>query len=224
MPAGKYSFYLHSDDRTDVAAAATLETVSQPLRGEFLRTAAIAGSVLYRIDCRLPGLLTELFDGQLRAGQFFSLLGAVSGRYLMASTVSSEGLTPLTGNVDDAGAERRRFTLQLLDDIASVDTAQLLESLPSRVRGTLLRNLLIAGFALHTLDSRFPRLLATLPVPPVNVDELQHLAAQVTGSQIVASTREPENSDGPKPVSVPEKEMPEASATAEIRNNMKKVF
>lgn len=43
MPDGQYSFYLHSDDRTDIAAMATISTISQPLRGEFIRTAATAG-------------------------------------------------------------------------------------------------------------------------------------------------------------------------------------
>lgn len=47
MPDGQYSFYLHSDDRTDIAAMATISTISQPLRGEFIRTAATAGAVVY---------------------------------------------------------------------------------------------------------------------------------------------------------------------------------
>ncbi|CAH1460100.1 Plasmid stability protein (plasmid) [Klebsiella quasipneumoniae] len=48
MPDGQYSFYLHSDDRTDIAAMATISTISQPLRGEFIRTAATAGAVVYQ--------------------------------------------------------------------------------------------------------------------------------------------------------------------------------
>ncbi|HBX8428203.1 TPA: Mediator of plasmid stability, partial [Klebsiella pneumoniae] len=28
MPDGQYSFYLHSDDRTDIAAMATINTIS----------------------------------------------------------------------------------------------------------------------------------------------------------------------------------------------------
>ena len=37
MPDGQYSFYLHSDDRTDITAMATISTISQPLRGDFIR-------------------------------------------------------------------------------------------------------------------------------------------------------------------------------------------
>ncbi len=223
MPAGKYSFYLHSDDRTDVAAAATLETVSQPLRGEFLRTAAVAGTVLYRIDCRLPGLLTELFDGHLRAGQLFSLLGAISGHYLSAAAVETEDLNALpagTESEDESRTERRRFTLQLLDDHTSRDSAALLDSLPSRVRGQQLRNLLIAGFALHTLDNRIPRLLASLPVPPASVAELQRLAEQVTGTQ----GRMPALPTGSVSQPPSEPETPTSCTTAVIRSNMKKIL
>ena len=67
MPAGKYSFYLHSDDQVDLAAARAVDNISQPLRGDFLRTVAAAGSVMYRLDSRLPVILADLFDGQLRA-------------------------------------------------------------------------------------------------------------------------------------------------------------
>lgn len=223
MPAGKYSFYLHSDDRTDVAAAATLETISQPLRGEFLRTAAVAGCVLYRIDCRIPGLLTELFDGQLRAGQLFSLLAAVSGQYQETAAMESEALTSPAMIPEDSGSERRRFTLLLLDDYASVETAQLLESLPSRVRGQLLRNVLIAGFALHTLDSRLPRLLATLPFPPETVAELKHLAMQLAGTLRDVSQRQQEKDAEPQPASR-KSDVPSSDETAAIRKNMRKIL
>jgi NADPH-dependent curcumin reductase CurA len=49
VPDGLYSFYLHSDDRTDIAAMATINTISQPLRGEFIRTVATAGAVGIRL-------------------------------------------------------------------------------------------------------------------------------------------------------------------------------
>ncbi|SSK21269.1 mediator of plasmid stability [Klebsiella pneumoniae] len=65
MPDGQYSFYLHSDDRTDIAAMATISTISQPLRGEFIRTAATAGAVVYQVDARLPALIPVFFAGQL---------------------------------------------------------------------------------------------------------------------------------------------------------------
>lgn len=220
MPAGKYSFYLHPDDRSDVAAAATLETISQPLRGEFLRTAAVAGSVLYRIDCRLPALVTELFDGQLRVGQFCCLLGAISGQYQTES--GPDLLRPViaTGPVTE---ERRRFNLQLQDDPGSELTAEILENLPSRVRGQQLRNLLIAGFALHTMDRRFPRLLASLPVPPGTVGELRELTAQITGITVATEPRIPACNLQTESESVPViREFPDPDT--QLVRNMKKLF
>nr|VXZ93199.1 Plasmid stability protein [Klebsiella pneumoniae] len=56
MPDGQYSFYLHSDDRTDIAAMATISTISQPC--------AVSSSVpppppgrWYTVDARLPALI-----------------------------------------------------------------------------------------------------------------------------------------------------------------------
>ncbi|EID2696532.1 ABC transporter, partial [Salmonella enterica] len=53
MSAGNFFLYLNHDDHTDMRALATIESVSRPLRGEFIRVASVAGSVLYRIDVRL---------------------------------------------------------------------------------------------------------------------------------------------------------------------------
>ena len=63
MPDGQYSFYLHSDDRTDIAAMATISTISQPLRGDFIRTAATAGAVVYHsaLRCDGPGIRHLVF-------------------------------------------------------------------------------------------------------------------------------------------------------------------
>ncbi|MCL5500328.1 plasmid partitioning/stability family protein [Escherichia coli] len=222
MPAGKYSFYLHPDDRADVAATATLESISQPMRGEFFRTSVIAGCALYRIDCRLPGLLTEIFDGQLRCGQFLSLLGAISGQYQVTADLEVEALGSVQRVIQDTQTERRRFTLQLLDDQASSDTAALLESLPSRVRGQQLRNLLIAGFALHTLDARFPRLLASLPAPPSCISELEELARQVRGIQKVAPSERIQMSQK-EAITQPTLDIT-AGQSSEIVQKMKKLF
>lgn len=79
MPDGQYSFYLHSDDRTDIAAMATISTISQPLRGEFIRTAATAGAVVYRVDARLPALIPVFFAGQLSAVRLCAVMATVSG-------------------------------------------------------------------------------------------------------------------------------------------------
>ncbi|VDA76607.1 hypothetical protein BANRA_05694 [Klebsiella pneumoniae] len=79
MPDGQYSFYLHSDDRTDIAAMATISTISQPLRGEFIRTAATAGAVVYQVDARLPALIPVFFAGQLSAVRLCAVMAPVSG-------------------------------------------------------------------------------------------------------------------------------------------------
>jgi len=165
-------------------AAGTIETVSQPLRGDFIRTAALAGSVLYQIDTRLPGLVTDLFDGCLRTGQLSALAAAVSGGYTLMTGMQDECLIPVAneGVVSDDKAERRRFTLVLPDDESTRSVRLLIESVSARLRGQLLRNLIVAGCALHTLEPRFPRLLASLPVPPDSPQSLVVLASQLTGA------------------------------------------
>nr|AVI43838.1 Plasmid stability protein [Klebsiella pneumoniae] len=52
----------------------------------------------------------------------------------------------------------------------------------SRLRGDLLRNLIITGLALHTTAPELPRLLASMPVPPTSVSELQALVQQMAGT------------------------------------------
>lgn len=224
MPAGKYSFYLHTDDRTDMLAAGTLETISQPLRGDFLRTAAAAGSVLYHADNRLPALVTELFDGRLRYGQLASLLAALSGEYQTGAAPEPEGLPAVTGSPADCSgnAARRRFTLQLTDSQESRRVADLLEGTTSRQRGVLLRNLIIAGFALHTLDARLPRLLTSMPVPPDSIPALRALTGQIAGVTAPAQdTRsEPVQSAGRADVS----DAQPAAPPSAVRDNMKKLF
>ncbi|NUL39730.1 plasmid partitioning/stability family protein [Kosakonia sacchari] len=225
MPAGKYSFYLHSDDRTDMLAAGTLETVSQPLRGEFIRTAAIAGSVLYQADNRLPGLLTELFDGQLRYGQLVSLLAALTGQYDRALFPPAETLPCVTGGVSGLTdkTDRRRFTLLLPDNAESRQVAALLEGTPSRQRGMLLRNLIIAGFALHTLDPRLPRLLASMPVPPDSIEALRLLTAQVAGITVSGAAEGADRESAGKE-DVPPTQAASPAEQSVLRQNMKKHF
>lgn len=225
MPAGKYSFYLHTDDRTDMLAAGTLDTVSQPLRGEFLRTAAIAGSVLFRVDNRLPGLVTELFDGQLRYGQLVSLFAALTGLYDRALFPPSETLPGVTGGVYGLPdkTDRRRFTLLLPDSAESRQVAALLEGTPSRQRGMLLRNLIIAGFALHTLDPRLPRLLASMPVPPGSIEALRLLTAQVAGVT-VPGTAEGAARESSGKEDRPAEQSASPAGQSVLRQNMKKLF
>lgn len=219
MPAGKYTFYLHSDDRTDMLAARTIETVSQPLRGDFIRTVALAGSVLYLIDARLPGLVTELFDGRLSTGQLSALAAAVSGSYTLMTGMQDENLIPVahSGPVSDEKAERRRFTLVLPDDEGTRSARLQIESVSTRQRGQLLRNLIVAGCALHTLEPRFPRLLASLPVPPHSPQALVALAGQLTGS---VPGPEQGREEAPPPAGVEAQPVP----SPQIVSNMKKLF
>lgn len=219
MPAGKYSFYLHTDDRTDVAAMATLASISQPLRGDFIRTAAIAGCVVYRVDARLPELVTALFDGQLGTDQLCGLLAVVSGEYSLIHTQENRTIPVITGPVTEANVdgERRRFTLLLPDAQSAQQVEPLLDGAVSRLRGQLLRSVIVTGLALHTLDTRLPRLLASLPVPPATVRELHAIIAQVA--------------DIPVPVTAPVKveaepltDRPEDDDKTTIIKNMKRMF
>ncbi len=58
MPDGQYSFYLHSDDRTDIAAMlGAISTISQPLRGEFTSVPPPPGRWYLPVDARLPALI-----------------------------------------------------------------------------------------------------------------------------------------------------------------------
>jgi len=219
VPAGKYSFYLHTDDRTDMLVSDTLETVSQPLRGEFLRTAITAGGVLYRIDTRLPSLITELFDGKLYAVQLTCLIGALNGS--LPASPAVEGVSfPARKWAEkecEEPDERRRITLQLPENNTAV---RLIESAPSRLRGQLLRQLITTGCALHTLDIRLPKLLTNLPAPPCTLPAFLSLLTEVTGlnteTMSTAVARPETGRDG----------MPVADAAGEstLRNNMKKLF
>ncbi|WP_249264093.1 plasmid partitioning/stability family protein [Salmonella enterica] len=219
MPAGKYTFYLHSDDRTDMLAARTIETVSQPLRGDFIRTAALAGFILYQTDVRLPGLVTELFDGRLSTGQLSALAAAVSGRYTLMTGMQDESEVRVVSaeTAADDKAERRRFTLVLPDDDGTRCARLQIESVSTRLRGQLLRNLIVAGCALHTLEPRFPRLLASLPAPPDSPQALVVLAGQLTGS-----VPEPEQgrAEAPPPAGGAAQPVP----SPQIVSNMKKLF
>jgi hypothetical protein len=224
VPARKFSFYLHPDDRTDRLTAGLLETVSQPLRGDFLRTAAIAGGVLCRIDVRLPALLTEIFDGQLTAEQLSILIIALSGQYSAIAGLNDMAI-PAIGWREfdgDENAERRRFSLLLPEGEETKLTAAMLEGTPSRLRGQLLRNIIIAGCALHSLDARLPKLLASLPFPPANLPGLLTLVTQITGKQDVTPVDAVNESVQSTPV-VPVSQVID-DGTKALRSKMKKMF
>jgi len=222
VPDGQYSFYLHSDDRTDIAAMATISTISQPLRGEFIRTVTTAGAVVYQTDTRLPALIPVFFDGQLSARRLYALMALVSGRWSSLSGLPDEpdsGMTALTVS-PEAESRRRRYTLALQDDRSSERVESLLSGVSSRLRGELLRNLIITGLALHTMAPELPRLLASMPVPPASVRELQVLVQQMAGSGMTGA--------GSAAV-IPEKPVSSVTPstdtqTAGIKKNMRRAF
>jgi hypothetical protein len=223
VPDGQYSFYLHSDDRTDIAAMATISTISQPLRGDFIRTVTTAGAVVYLTDTRLPALIPVFFDGQLSAGRLYGLMALVSGRWSSLSVLPDEpdaGMKALMVP-PETESRRRRYTLALQDDRSSERVESLLSGVSSRQRGELLRNLIITGLALHTIAPELPRLLASMPVPPATVSELQALILQMAGSGITES--------GTAAVLATEQQVSSVTPvsdtqTAGIKKNMRRAF
>jgi hypothetical protein len=221
VPSGKYTFYLHNDDRTDLLVAATFDGISQPLRGDFLRTAAIAGGVLYRTDTRLPALITELFSGKMHAAQIIFLTAALAGgRPAVSST--GDARWPLCRWQEEEHPEhyeRRRMTLQLpAEDI----TVTLLETVPSRLRGQVIRQFITTGCALHTVDQRLPRLLANLPVPPESPEALVALLEEMAGQPETQTPACP-SQEGSAHVPVNKQDSTTASSDR-LRQNMKKIF
>lgn len=217
MPAGKYSLYLYNDDSRDMQARATIERVSQPLRGEFLRTAAISGGILYRIDVRLPAMLASLYVEPLCPETFMGVLSLLSGSEHLQGRVESEKLPWAPGKYTGT-QERRRFNLILNEGDDADRFTALLDDASSRQRGALLRELVIAGCVLHEFDYRFPRLISSLPVPPGTLPELQELAATLSGHVVAPNRPEPA-----EPTPFMREEAP-STGTEVTRNNMKKIF
>ena len=222
MPDGQYSFYLHSDDRTDIAAMATISTISQPLRGEFIRTAATAGAVVYQVDARLPALIPVFFAGQLSAARLCAVMALVSGTWssltgLPDEPENGEAALPMSPETE---YQRRRYTLTLQNGRSGERVERVLtEAASSRLRGDLLRNLIITGLALHTTAPELPRLLTSMPVPPPSVSELQALVQQMAGTTAVnrAAAAVP---DTPATSAMPVS----GSDTREIKKNMRRAF
>ncbi|MFZ5210187.1 plasmid partitioning/stability family protein [Enterobacter kobei] len=221
MPDGLYSFYLHSDDHTDIAAMATINTISQPLRGEFIRTVATAGAVVYQADPRLPALIPVFFDGQLSAVRLCAVMAMVSGTWSSLTGLPDEPDTRKPAGEMPAERERRRYTLALQDDRGSERVEALLAGVSSRLRGDLLRNFIITGLALHTTAPELPRLLASLPVPPATVSELQAIVRQMVraepGGGSIREAGETENAVSPVTTSP-------GAETAGIKKNMRRAF
>ncbi|HGK5881235.1 plasmid partitioning/stability family protein [Enterobacter cloacae] len=218
MPDGQYSFYLHSDDRIDIAAMATISTISQPLRGDFIRTAATAGAVMYQTDARLPALIPVFFDGHLSTIRLCAVMALVSGTWSSLSGLPDEhdgGVAALAMS-PETEYQRRRYTLTLQDDRSSERVERVLTGVSSRLRGELLRNLIITGLALHTTAPELPRLLASMPVPPGTVSELRVLVQQMAGTADVRMAAVPE-----KPA---EPAAPATGGATRIKKNMRRAF
>ncbi|MEB7559474.1 plasmid partitioning/stability family protein [Kluyvera cryocrescens] len=216
MPAGNFSIYLYHDDPTDMRAQATIERTSQPLRGEFLRAAAISGAIMYRIDMRLPSVLTSLFAGQMQVGLFAGLLALLSGEGDLLKTPAQETY-PWSTDKLSSSSERRRFSLKINDDVNAGLLMSILGEVSTRRRNSLLRELVIAGCAIHDLDARFVKLLSSMPEPPVSIQELQLLTDKMLGlstlKDIPAVAKEGKSSEQ-KP----------ASGGNTVKENMKKIF
>ena len=216
MPAGNFSIYLYHDDPTDMRAQATIERTSQPLRGEFLRAAAISGAIMYRIDMRLPSVLTSLFAGQMQAGLFAGLLALLSGEGELLKT-SDQETYPWSPDKLSSSSERRRFSLKINDDVNAGLLMSILGEVSTRRRNSLLRELVIAGCAIHDLDARFVKLLSSMPEPPVSIQELQLLTDKMLGlstlKDVPAVAAEGKSS-----------EQKLVSGGNTVKENMKKIF
>lgn len=76
----KFTVYLHPDDsNADMQAMDVIESISQRIRGDFLRQSVIAGAALYQIDPRLPVLLASLYDGKMTNDQLVTLISQTTG-------------------------------------------------------------------------------------------------------------------------------------------------
>jgi hypothetical protein len=222
VSAGNFFLYLNHDDHTDMRALATIESVSRPLRGEFIRTASVAGAVLYRIDIRLPAMLVAMFVGTIKVSQFSGILALLRGTGV--SNTSGEGEAyPWTPGRYTGPSQRRRLTLQLDDDASASMVIPLLDDASDRQRITLLRSLMIAGCVLHELEPRFPRLLSSMPEPPTTLDALQQLATGLLKESLINIP------DSGQMEAAQQEERrgtvsPLRSDTSVARKNMKKLF
>lgn len=70
----KFTSYLQLDNESDREALAVIETISQRVRGDFLRNAIISAAALHQLDPRLPTMLATLFNGKLTSDQLVTLI------------------------------------------------------------------------------------------------------------------------------------------------------
>ena len=166
----------------------------------------------------------ELFTGNNLVMAFGSAIRLCAVMALVSGTWSS--LSGLPDEPDGGVAalvmspetkyQRRRYTLTLQDDRSSERVERVLTGVSSRLRGELLRNLIITGLALHTTAPELPRLLASMPVPPGTVSELQDLVQQMAGTAVAIKAAVPE-----KPA---EPAAPATGDATKIKKNMRRAF
>lgn len=220
MPAGNFALYLYHDEPADMRAQEIIERTSQPLRGEFLRAAAASGAILFRIDMRLPSILTALLPGHIQPGQFSNLLALLRGEEGVSGIREAAVYPWRPGSLsDDPG--RRRFSVKIsAEEHVGEVLLQILDESSTRKRNSLLRELVIAGCALHELDVRFVKLLSSMPEPPATIAELQEITAKLAGKES-AETKQEEPNIAPQEISDKAENPPEQTT---IRKNMKRLF
>jgi hypothetical protein len=75
----KFTSYLQLDCEADRHALDVVESISQRVRGDFLRNAIITTAALHQLDPRLPVLLATLYNGQLTSEQLVNLVSETTG-------------------------------------------------------------------------------------------------------------------------------------------------
>ncbi|WP_247595135.1 plasmid partitioning/stability family protein [Salmonella enterica] len=70
----KYSLYLRPDNETDQQVMDIIESINRMGRGEVFRNAFVTGLAMYKLDNRLPALISTLFKGQISADQIVGLI------------------------------------------------------------------------------------------------------------------------------------------------------
>ncbi|MEG9672806.1 plasmid partitioning/stability family protein [Serratia bockelmannii] len=75
----KFTSYLQLDCEADRQALNVVESISQRVRGDFLRNAIITTAALHQLDSRLPVLLATMYNGQLTSEQLVNLVSQTTG-------------------------------------------------------------------------------------------------------------------------------------------------
>ncbi|CAI1222719.1 Plasmid stability protein [Serratia quinivorans] len=75
----KFTSYLQLDCEADRRALDVVESISQRVRGDFLRNAIITTAALHQLDPRLPVLLATMYNGQLTSEQLVNLVSETTG-------------------------------------------------------------------------------------------------------------------------------------------------